>query len=99
MLHRFEIFSAPGTIAHDSIRLPSRSLVGNYNVKRLIFTYISPCLNSLKSLLQAVWRHHVNKEIMNFTRTKSSYLPPTLPHTLPPTLGQGRLKRIPQPQP
>ena len=94
MLHRFEIFSAPGTIAHDSIRLPSRSLVGNYNVKRLIFTYISPCLNSLKSL-QSVWRHHVNKEIMNFTRTKSSYLPPTLP----PTLGQGRLKRNPQPQP
>ena len=90
MLHRFEIFSAPGTIAHDSIRLPSRSLVGNYNVKRLIFTYISPCLNSLKSL-QSVWRHHVNKEIMNLTRTKSSYLPPTLP----PTLGQGRLKRNP----
>ena len=26
MLHRFEIFSAPGTIAHGSIRLPPRSL-------------------------------------------------------------------------
>ena len=33
MLHRFEIFSAPGTIAHGSIRLPpqnARLLVGNY---------------------------------------------------------------------
>ena len=26
MLHRFKIFSAPGTIAHGSIRLPPRSL-------------------------------------------------------------------------
>ena len=26
MLQRFEIFSAPGTIAHGSIRLPPRSL-------------------------------------------------------------------------
>ena len=26
MLHRFEIFPAPGTIAHCSIRLPPRSL-------------------------------------------------------------------------
>ena len=26
MLHRFKIFSAPGTIAHNSIRLPPRSL-------------------------------------------------------------------------
>ena len=29
MLHRFEIFSAPGTIAHGSIRLPPRSLAAS----------------------------------------------------------------------
>ena len=29
MLHRFEIFSAPGTIAHGSIRLPPRSLASS----------------------------------------------------------------------
>ena len=29
MLHRFKIFSAPGTIAHGSIRLPPRSLVSS----------------------------------------------------------------------
>ena len=30
MLHGFEIFSAPGTIAHGSIRLPPRSLASSY---------------------------------------------------------------------
>ena len=29
MLHRFEIFSTPGTIAHGSIRLPPRSLTSS----------------------------------------------------------------------
>ena len=29
MLHRFEIFSAPGTIAHGSIKLPPRSLASS----------------------------------------------------------------------
>ena len=29
MLHRFEIFSTPGTIAHGSIRLPPRSLASS----------------------------------------------------------------------
>ena len=29
MLHGFEIFSAPGTIAHGSIRLPPRSLASS----------------------------------------------------------------------
>ena len=29
MLHRFEIFSASGTIAHGSIRLPPRSLASS----------------------------------------------------------------------
>ena len=29
LLHRFEIFSAPGTIAHGSIRLPPRSLASS----------------------------------------------------------------------
>ena len=29
MSHRFEIFSAPGTIAHGSIRLPPRSLASS----------------------------------------------------------------------
>ena len=29
LIHRFEIFSAPGTIAHGSIRLPPRSLASS----------------------------------------------------------------------
>ena len=31
LIHRFEIFSAPGTIAHGSIRLPPRSLASSRN--------------------------------------------------------------------
>jgi len=46
LLHRFEIFSAPGTIAHSSIRLPPRSLEssGGYSlaIKCLVF-YCSYC--------------------------------------------------------
>ena len=66
---------------------------GTFTNRKNLSFIIYPCLNSLESLLHAVLRHHVNKEITNFTRTKSSYLPPTLPHTLPATLGQGRLKK------
>ena len=38
MLHRFEIFSAPGTIAHGSIRLPPRSLASSRGCSLAIST-------------------------------------------------------------
>ena len=38
MLHRFKIFSAPGTIAHDSIRLPPRSLGSSRGCSLAIIT-------------------------------------------------------------
>ena len=37
MLHRFEIFSALGTIAHGSIRLPPRSLASSRGCEAAIF--------------------------------------------------------------
>ena len=42
MLHRFEIFSAPGTIAHGSIRLPPRSLVKTWGCSLAIRRSIWP---------------------------------------------------------
>ena len=50
MLHRFEIFSAPGTIAHGSIRL----LVGSYVNTDLRHQYGISVDEALTSLLRNV---------------------------------------------
>ena len=52
MLHRFEIFSAPGTIAHGSIRLQprvfARLLVGNYCYFLLDSFWVQQYFNNLR---------------------------------------------------
>ena len=65
MLHRFEIFSAPGTIAHGSIRLPPRSLASSPRCSLAMnihfMRYISACFNlhgnCYSSNLIAPWRN------------------------------------------
>ena len=80
MLHRFEIFSAPGTIVHGSIRLPPHSLASSRGcslaIKAALLTTLLKKLRALHALedLDPLFKNLFTFVCKNFPKKLQTYI-------------------------
>ena len=80
MLHRFEIFSAPGTIGHGSIRLPPHSLASSQGcslaIEAALLTLLLKKLRALHALedLDTLLKHFFTFVCKNFPKKLWTYI-------------------------
>ena len=80
MLHRFEIFSAPGTIVHGSIRLPPHSLASSQGcslaIEAALLTLLLKKLRALHALedLDTLLKHFFTFVCKNFPKKLWTYI-------------------------
>ena len=80
MLHRFEIFSAPGTIVHGSIRLPPNSLASSQGlslaIEAALLTRLLKKLRALHALedLDALFKNFFTFVCKNFPKKLWTYI-------------------------
>ena len=80
MLHRFEIFSAPGTIVHGSIRLPPHSLASSQGcslaIETALLTLLLKKLRALHALedLDTLLKHFFTFVCKNFPKKLWTYI-------------------------
>ena len=80
MLHRFEIFSAPGTIVHGSIRLPPNSLASSQGlslaIEAALLTLLLKKLRALHALedQDALFKNFFTFVCKNFPKKLWTYI-------------------------
>ena len=80
MLHRFEIFSAPGTIVHGSISLPPHSLASSQGcslaIEATLLTLLLKKLRALHALedLDALFKNFFTFVCKNFPKKLWTYI-------------------------
>ena len=80
MLHRFEIFSAPGTIVHGSIRLPPHSLASSQGcslaIEAALLTLLLKKLRALHALedLDTLLKNFFTFVCKNFPKKLWTYI-------------------------